>query len=352
VERIRYLLLEIGAVVVGIVLFVLGYTTVKNKFYGQKALIFWTAVAVVLTFLSLTFNRTEGQSKKESLSASDTEKKETLEDQPEWKRFVAIWESLTPLENEMKTLVELRKIKEDNATVLSELEKLTNKGLLTPVLLNLLAKELSLLIDVYPRIPLGKCYIGCYHTKHSSDPAVSWMRLQDRLPLLEKIVEEDKINYWTYKNVILRLKKDVEFLDEKVIAKGDWKQNWQRIKEQKKITDEQIETVKNKVKKSLGTLVDKLTVEKLSADDEKRVKDWINDLGNEDFQKRQSATKSLKALLDKTPAVIPYLREAAKSSDPEVKMRIRQILESVGESVETEQKPDTKKEEGKDEKKK
>jgi multisubunit Na+/H+ antiporter MnhB subunit len=64
-ERIGYVMLEIGAVVVGVVLFALGYTTVKNRFQGRRGRIFWTAVAVVLAFMTVTFSKAEEHAKTE-----------------------------------------------------------------------------------------------------------------------------------------------------------------------------------------------------------------------------------------------------------------------------------------------
>lgn len=64
--------------------------------------------------------------------------------------------------------------------------------------------------------------------------------------------------------------------------------------------------------------------------DENRVKTLIKDLDDDDWQKRESATEELKVILDKTPAVVPYLKEALKSDVVEVKLRAKVILKEFG----------------------
>lgn len=58
-ERIGYILLEIGAVIVGITMFVLGYRTIKRRFNGKTNHVFWSAVIVVLVFLEVTFSQAQ-----------------------------------------------------------------------------------------------------------------------------------------------------------------------------------------------------------------------------------------------------------------------------------------------------
>jgi hypothetical protein len=81
-----------------------------------------------------------------------------------------------------------------------------------------------------------------------------------------------------------------------------------------------IQTDDAKVMEYLGKLMP-------AAGDGSRIKDLINQLGDDSFEARVKATKELIGI---GAAAVPLLRAAAESSDPEVKKRAEQCLKEIG----------------------
>jgi len=79
-ERISNIALILGACIVGLVLFILGYSTVRYyKSKGRWAKEFWIAVAIVLAFLSTTFYRSVSGDPDESRDGRAEETKSPAE---------------------------------------------------------------------------------------------------------------------------------------------------------------------------------------------------------------------------------------------------------------------------------
>jgi len=239
-----------------------------------------------------------------------------LEDTPEWKAVMEQWQVVSQLKWDQKTSEELEKIRQETARRLQALKGLVAKGYLSISLIALIEQEFEKAQEVRP------LDVTCYAPICITPAEISWNRLKYRLPILEKVYLANRINYWTYQKIILSLKKDLAVLEG---AGKEWYQARSDIKEA------EIEALKKKSQELFAALAEKVSSgSKLSLTDEQKVKEWIKQLGADDWQNREAATQSLAAMLQQTPAVIPFLKEALKSADPEVRLRAQVILDSIG----------------------
>lgn len=117
------------------------------------------------------------------------------------------------------------------------LSKLTQKGLITSVLINRIEKGIS-------------------HDSGAIPQVISWERLQNRILFLEKVSQSGRINDKTYKNIINSMAKDVEIVEGKDINSLN-QELWQRYRKVNNVTDDQIQSVKKKVSEFISDAFDK-----------------------------------------------------------------------------------------------
>jgi len=160
-----------------------------------------------------------------------------LEDTPEWKAIIEHWEVVSQLKWDQKTTDELGKIHKETEKRLTGLARLADKGLISIALAELITNDFRRLQEVKP------INVECYKPLPLSLKYDSWMRLQARIPLLEKAVITGKINQWAYQKIVLKIKQDLETLGSNTLNDKNF-DTW--YKKSNNITDEQIEAIKKK----------------------------------------------------------------------------------------------------------
>ena len=171
------------------------------------------------------------------LSGVEAKEQSKLEDTQEWKAIIEHWEVVSQLKWDQKTTDELGKIHKETEKRLIGLARLADKGLISIALAELISNDFKRVQEVKP------INVTCYEPMPSSPKYDSWLRLQARIPLLEKAVITGKINQWAYQKIVLKIKQDLETLGSNTLNDKNF-DTW--YKKSNNITDEQIEAIKKK----------------------------------------------------------------------------------------------------------
>lgn len=217
------------AVAFALILLVLGYRTlIVPKSRQRWTREFWFSVLIIMAIAySLTCSR-------------DPTK---LENTSEWKNLLEQWETVSNLKDDQLYDYELSKVHRKTEKCINNLKGLVGKGVISLALVELLHKDLEQLQRVMPKIPPN---VNCYSRVVILAPMEAWEQLRIKLPLLEKVVQESKVNDWAYQKVIARLRLDLENLDK--INDNNEKTGWNNYKTNQHINDGDIEAIKAKAR--------------------------------------------------------------------------------------------------------
>ncbi|MBI5779755.1 MAG: hypothetical protein HZA49_09925 [Planctomycetes bacterium] len=182
------------------------------------------------------------------LSGVETKEQGQLESTPEWKAMIEQWKTASKLRDKPRTLKEVEESRKETNTKLNDLQKLVVKGLISISLMDLIRNEFEQLQALHP------VDVTCY-MNGSAVPKTEMQMLRIRLPLIEKMIRENKIDEWIYYNVIRKLKSDV-----KILASTD-NERFLWYKKGFNLKDEEIENrikVENDMIKKAQELIDKI----------------------------------------------------------------------------------------------
>jgi hypothetical protein len=176
----------------------------------------------------------------ELIDRIEQNKQMRLEDQPEWKAIIEQWDVVSQLGWWQKTSKELDAIRIETDERLYNLYKLVNKGLVSVALVEIMEQDFKQMQQVAP------VNVDCYRQYAVSPKKKGWEHLQSRLPLLEKAIEEGKINPVAYQKVIIKLKQDLAVLDD--TSNENDMSFWEECKKSYGLKPEDIEAIKKKAR--------------------------------------------------------------------------------------------------------